>query len=137
MTTLPDELDPAEGERIRTLIVDDVPDLRRLIRLALERAGHFDVVDEAGDGHRAVELAGAHQPDLVILDVSMPVRDGLQALPDIRALCPNAKIVMLSGFEQARLGDTARSLGADHYLEKGITPRQLVDVLLRVMDGRN
>ena len=120
--------------RVRTLIVDDVPDLRRLIRIALERAGMFEVVDEAGDGAQGLELASRHDPELVILDVSMPVRDGMEILPELRAMCPNAKIVMLSGLEQARLGDMARALGADYYLEKGITPRQLVDVLLRVMD---
>ena len=120
----------------RTVLADDVFDLRFMVKLALERSGRFEVVAEAENGDEAVDLAKKHQPDLVLLDVSMPVKDGLEALPDIRTVSPNAKVVMLSGFEASRLAATAIASGAAAYLEKGIPPGELVSELLKVL-GRD
>ena len=117
----------------RIVLADDVFDLRFMVKLALERSGRFQVVAEAENGDEAVEMAEKHQPDLVLLDVSMPVKDGLEALPDIRTVSPKAKIVMLSGFEASRLAATALESGASAYLEKGIPPRELVEELLKVL----
>ena len=121
---------------VRTLLADDVFDLRFMVKLALERSGRFEVIAEAENGDQAVELAKQHQPELVLLDVSMPVKDGLEALPDIRSVSPNAKVVMLSGFEASRLASTALESGAAAYLEKGIPPNELVSELLKVL-GRD
>jgi DNA-binding NarL/FixJ family response regulator len=117
----------------RTLIVDDVFDLRFMVRLALERSGHFEIVAEAENGRDAVDLARQHLPDLVLLDISMPVLDGLQALPLVLEACNSCKVVMLSGFEAARLGPTALELGAVGYLEKGTPPHRLVEELLEIV----
>ncbi|HET7481418.1 MAG TPA: response regulator transcription factor [Actinomycetota bacterium] len=117
----------------RTILADDVFDLRFMVKLALERSGHFVVVAEAENGDEAVKMAEQHQPDLVLLDVSMPVKDGLEALPDIRTVSPEAKVVMLSGFEATRLSQVALEGGASAYLEKGIPPGQLVDELLKIL----
>jgi len=117
----------------RIVVADDVFDLRFMVKLALERSGRFQVVAEAENGDEAVAMAKQHQPDLVLLDVSMPVKDGLEALPDIRTVSPNAKIVMLSGFEASRLAATALESGASAYLEKGIPPGELVEELLKVL----
>ena len=119
----------------RVVVADDVVELRSLVRITLERSGHFEVVGEAGNGREAVEAAGMSHPDLVLLDISMPVMDGLEALPLIRVAAPDAVIVMLSGFSEARLGEDARAGGATAYLEKGVPPRELVRRLLEVMDG--
>ena len=121
------------GVPFRTVLADDVFDLRFMVKLALERSGRFQVVAEAENGDEAVAMAAQHQPDLVLLDVSMPVKDGLEALPDIRSVSPNAKVVMLSGFEASRLASTALQSGASAYLEKGIPPGELVDELLKVL----
>lgn len=112
--------------RYTVLLVDDVPDLRLLVRMALESSGDFNVVAEGEDGVEAVELAGLHQPDLVLLDVSMPRQDGLETLPKLLAASPNSKVIVLSGFQEERLGRVARDLGAVSYLEKGVPPVQLV-----------
>lgn len=108
------------------LLADDVPDLRLLVRMALETSGRFKVVAEAEDGVQAVELAGLHKPELVILDVSMPRQDGLESLPKILAASPDSKVIVLSGFEAERLASAAREMGAISYLEKGLPPAQLV-----------
>ena len=117
----------------RTVLADDVFDLRFMVKLALERSGRFQIVAEAENGDEAVQMAKQHQPDLVLLDVSMPVKDGLEALPDIRNVSPTTKVVMLSGFEASRLASTALESGASAYLEKGIPPGELVSELLKVL----
>lgn len=117
----------------RVLLVDDMVELRAMIRLTLERSGRFAVIGEAGDGQVAIELATEHQPDVVLLDVSMPVMDGLEALPHLRAVAPSAHVVMLSGFSETRLGADAAAGGATAYLEKGLTPQALVERLLEVV----
>jgi DNA-binding NarL/FixJ family response regulator len=125
---------------VRVLIVDDSEDLRFLMRMTLDRQAGFTVVAEAADGAQGVAAAAAHQPDVVLLDISMPVMDGLQALPLIRAECPAAKVVMLSAFE-ATSAAALQSLrmGAHGYIEKtGATARltrQLRDIVGRAASG--
>ena len=81
---------------VRTLLVDDRAELRAAIRMAMELDGHFTVVAEASDGREAIAAAAKHQPDLVVLDVMMPVMGGLQAMQGIRASAPRAGIVLLT-----------------------------------------
>ena len=108
-------------------------ELRQLIKLTLERSGRFEVVGQASNGREGVDVATAHEPDLVLLDISMPVMDGLEALPLICARVPSATVVMLSGFSEARLGAEAAAGGAAAYLEKGLAPDALVARLLEVL----
>src|SRR4051794_7974823 len=87
--------------------------------MALERTGHFEVVAQAENGREAVDAATAHEPDLVLLDIAMPVMDGLEALPLIRRTCPAAVVVMLSGFGASEMTGKALASGADGYIQKG------------------
>lgn len=123
----------ASAERIRVVLADDVDELRTLVRFALERTGRFRVVAEAANGAEAVDVAGEAQPDLLLLDISMPVMDGLEALPKVREASPGTVVVMLSGFSEDRLGAVTAGAGAAAYLEKGISPLVLVDRLLDIL----
>ncbi len=105
---------------LRVVIIDDTEDLRLLVRMALERNGGFEVVAEAADGADGVSAVEAAQPDLVLLDIAMPVMDGLQALPLIRQACPTAVVVMVSGFGDSNgMAQRAMALGAAGYIQKG------------------
>ena len=117
------------GHRDRVLIVDDAANLRELLTLLLEIEDDFEVVGTAADGEQAVAAALALQPDLVLLDLAMPVMDGLQALPLLRANVPAARIVIFSGFEHQALAEEAVKAGADAYIEKGTSVTHLVSEL--------
>jgi DNA-binding NarL/FixJ family response regulator len=125
----------SRGRRDRVLIVDDAANLRELLTLLLETEDDFEVIGTACDGEQALIVAEALQPDIVLLDLAMPVMDGMQALPQIRRRVPEAIIVIFSGFEQTALVDEALAAGADAYLEKGASVTQMVD-LLRELRGR-
>jgi signal transduction histidine kinase/CheY-like chemotaxis protein len=96
----------------------------------LQRDGRFEIVGEASNGVEAISLATDTRPDAVVLDLSMPVMDGLQALPEIRKLLPRGKIVVLSGFNASQMEREALALGADAYVEKGTAFGRLVTMLL-------
>lgn len=129
--------DPApvpEATRIRVLLVDDTADVRDLVRLVLTLDGRFEVVGEAGDGREAIDAATTLQPDAVVLDLAMPMMDGLQALPKIRRRVPGAKIVVLSGFARERMSEEVMALGADAYLEKGGSFKDLPPLMSRLCE---
>lgn len=109
------------------MIVDDVADYRELLRLCLPP--EFEVVGEASDGKEAVAAAMAQQPDAMILDISMPVMDGLQAIPEILELSPETRILVLSGFTEHSMSLRALDLGAHAYLEKGAKLEQIEKIL--------
>ncbi|MGN6605691.1 MAG: response regulator transcription factor [Jatrophihabitans sp.] len=116
--------DSATGEtptpHPRILIADDFQDVRMLLRLQLQRTGRFEVVGEAANGEEAVSRATELQPDVVLLDMSMPRMDGLEALPLIRDAVPNVRVLVLSGFDEGSMAQKALELGADGYIEKGL-----------------
>jgi DNA-binding NarL/FixJ family response regulator len=118
----------------RILIVDDHPLTRDALSSLLD-AGGFDVVGEAADGAAALELARSLQPDLVLLDLSMPGLDGLSALPRLRAAAPGCEVVVLtaSGTEDNLLA--AIRGGAAGYLLKSEPPERIVAFLRGVANG--
>jgi len=119
---------------LRTVIIDDTADLRDLLHLALDRGG-FDVVGEAGDGKAGIDVVRTERPDVVLLDLSMPVMDGLEALPTIRRTCPAAKIIVLSGFGATQMSERAMAQGADGYVQKGASLDSILDYVRDVTAG--
>ncbi|HZT66613.1 MAG TPA: response regulator transcription factor [Acidimicrobiales bacterium] len=111
------------------LLVDDEPDVRRMLAFFLESLG-FRVIGEAGDGDRALELLGSLQPDAVILDLQMAGLDGFEALPRVRRLAPETRIVVYSGHIPPGVDELAAALGADAVVRKG-SPLAEVEAALR------
>jgi DNA-binding NarL/FixJ family response regulator len=118
---------------IRVVLVDDDAELRQLLRIILRLEADFEVVAEAGDGKSAIAVTADQQPDLVLLDLQMPVMDGLEALPLIRQSAPDATVVVLSGFPSETMAGNALAAGATAYLSKGVAPAELVEELRQVM----
>jgi len=114
-------------------IVDDSEEVRALVRTRLELSGLFEIVGEGADGSDAIGLAYRHEPDLMLLDTSMPEMDGLEALPAILTLAPDTRVVMFTGFEEHVLADRARDLGAVDFVEKSVHIEDLPDRLWRVL----
>lgn len=124
------------AERPTIVLVDDSPELRALVGARLRASGLFDVVGEGADGGEAMMLAHEHCPDLMLLDTSMPVLDGLECLPLVLAVSPETKVVMYTGFSGHDLAERARQLGAADFVEKSVPLDVLVDRLWRqVADG--
>lgn len=104
---------------LRTVLVDDVADMRELLRLLLVRDGRFSIVGEAANGQEAIDVVAEASPDLIVLDVAMPVLDGIAALPRLREASPGTRIVMLSGFPAEDMERPSLEAGAVGYIEKG------------------
>jgi DNA-binding NarL/FixJ family response regulator len=114
---------------IRVLIIDDVPDLRAVIRLVIEADGRFEVVGEAGDGEEGVRLARALRPDVISLDIAMPKLDGMDAIPLIHEASPGVRIMVLSGFETDKMARQAIDRCATAFISKGVPPDEIVETL--------
>jgi len=115
------------------VVVDDSDEVRALVRTRLQLSGEFDIVGEGRDGSEAIGLAFKYEPDLLLMDTSMPTMDGLEALPAVLTLAPDTKVVIFTGFEERGLADAARELGASDFIEKSIRIGELADRLLRVI----
>ena len=120
-------------ELATVVLIDDSSEVRSLVRTRLELSGRFEVVGEGGDGADAIGLAFRHEPDLLLLDTSMPTMDGLEALPAVLTLSPDTRVVMFTGFEEQGLATAARELGAADFIEKSIRMNELPDRLLGVL----
>ncbi|MEY2423937.1 MAG: two-component system, NtrC family, nitrogen regulation response regulator NtrX [Acidimicrobiaceae bacterium] len=107
---------------MRVLICDDEPDIRLLFRTAFEREGA--VVDEASDGDECLRVASANCPDVVILDLMMPKRDGLSTLPMLRRQCPSSAVVVVTAHAAIDAFEVSRARGASACFDKlGFLPR--------------
>lgn len=111
------------GQRIRMLIADDHPHSRKGLRALLSTFSDVEVVCEAQDGREAVQLVEECQPDIVLMDIRMPIWDGIQATRQIKARWPEVRIIALSIRATSRAA--ALSAGADGFLLKGCASEEL------------
>lgn len=117
----------------RVLIVDDAADVRQLLRTALRFHGDFRVVGEAADGRSGILAAGATQPDVVVLDVSLPDLEGREVLTALRERAPRAKVVVYTGREAADAGEIADEV--DEVVMKDADLDHLVAILAELGSG--
>jgi DNA-binding NarL/FixJ family response regulator len=101
------------------LICDDNDAMRGLLRAIVDSAPTMRVVGEAADGNEAIVEAARLHPDVILLDLAMPKLSGFEALPELRRVAPDARIVVLSGFAGSSVAQQIIALGAAAYLEKG------------------
>jgi DNA-binding NarL/FixJ family response regulator len=124
-------------ERIRLLIADDHELFRRGLRMVLEDEDDIEIVDEAGDGEVAVELAREHAPDVVVMDVRMPGLSGIQAARRIKEEEPGTKILVLTiSDEEDDLYDAIKA-GANGYLLKEISIDEIANAVRSVHSGQS
>ena len=122
------------GSSIRVLIVDDIEPFREFLRLTLQDKLELQTIGEASDGEKAIELAQALQPDLILLDIGLPKLNGIEAARRIRELAPRSKIIFCSQESSVDIVQAAFSAGASGYVVKVDARSELpnaVDVVLR------
>lgn len=128
-------LENVEQKTVRTLIVDDHTLIRRGMKGQFTLEPGFIVVGEAGDGAQAIELAAQLQPDVVLMDIDMPVMDGITATQQIKSDRPATRILALSAFDNDTQVMGMLAAGADGYCLKNIEWEQLVAVIQLILQG--
>lgn len=120
----------------RVLIVDDVPQVRRELRTLLPLLDAIEIVGEADNGQSAIELAAALQPDAILIDVEMPILDGLAATRRIKQASPATRIIILSIHNDAAVRAQAQSAGADDFVDKGAPLSALLQAIQTISTDR-
>ena len=120
---------------IRVMLVDDHPITRRGLREVLEDSDGFDVVALAADGEEAVTRAEETRPDIVVMDVMMPKKDGVEACRDILDLLPDTKVLMLTASTEDDAVIEAIAAGAAGFVQKYLGSDELVNAIRKVAGG--
>ena len=115
----------------RVVVADDIEDVRWLLRATLNADSRFDVVGEAGDGREAVAVVSLTQPDVVVLDLSMPTMDGLDAAIEIGRVSPETKVVIYSAVGERAVAAATQAAGIAAFVKKGATRSEITDAVAR------
>jgi DNA-binding NarL/FixJ family response regulator len=118
------------SERVKVVIADDQRLFAEALEAILSTDGRIDVVGRALDGRGAVALAREHQPDVVLMDIAMPVMDGIDATRAIRSELPETRVIVLTGSAATQDVDRARTAGASGYVTKDQIAGDLVRAIL-------
>lgn len=119
----------SDKRKPRVLLVDDEAHVRLYVRTVVTSLG-FEVIAEAGDGWQALELFAQHAPDLILLDLNMPVMDGVTTLKALRQKSEQVAIVMLTSLASLEVVEECLDLGADYHLRKDLPVSELRQELL-------
>ncbi|MXX53080.1 MAG: response regulator transcription factor [Dehalococcoidia bacterium] len=126
----------SSADRTKVVVVDDHPIMRNGLKDALEASGRLEVVGQAGDGEEAVRTAEELGPQVIVMDVMMPHKDGIDACREIMELLPDTRVLMLTASTEMDAVIDAVAAGATGYLQKYSQPDELVDAVLDVARGR-
>src|SRR4030042_780396 len=124
-----------QSARTKIVLADDHPLLRKALKDLLEKETDFAIVGEAGDGEEAVKLATEISPDVVIMDISMPNLDGLQATQQIKARCPNVAVLVLTVHTDDECILEILQAGAAGYIIKSAFGDEVVQAVRSVVTG--
>lgn len=116
----------------KILLVDDAAFMRMMLKTTLTQAGYTDIF-EAEDGVKAVELYNAEKPDLVFMDITMPNKDGLETLKEIKASDPKATVVMCSAMGQETMVMDAIKSGAKDFIVKPFKPERILSTVKKII----
>lgn len=116
------------------LLVDDEPHIRKFVSLVLRQLG-APQLREAGNGDEAIAIYQAEQPDLVLLDISMPVMDGLETLKRLKQIDPDCVVVMLTSMVNRQSVDQALALGAANYIRKDTPKDEIARALTETIEA--
>ena len=125
----PSPVNKSDNPIIRILIVDDMPQVRQELHMLLQLTNGLDVVGEAGNGKEAVQQSELLHPDVVIMDLEMPIMDGLQATQEIKRRRLAKRVVILSVHSKPEDLLNARQAGADDFIQKGAPYTTLIQTL--------
>ena len=125
----------SSSDRIKAMVVDDHPIMRNGLRDALEASGRLEVVGDAEDGEEAVRTVEELGPDVIVMDVIMPNKDGIDACREIMDLLPDTRVLMLTASSEMDAVIEAIAAGATGYLQKYSGPEELVEAVLAVACG--
>jgi len=120
---------------IRILLADDHSIVRAGLRRIIEDSGDIEVIAEAADGHEAVQKAHETQPDVAVIDISMPIMDGLEVISQLHHYYPKMPILILTMHEEEQYVFRAISAGAKGYITKRSAPEQMVNAIRKVHAG--
>jgi len=126
----------SEMSRIRVLIVDDHAVVRNGLKTVLRIFDDLELVGEASNGKEALEICQQERPDVVLMDLMMPVMDGAEATKAIRKRCPQMQVIALTSFKERELVQGALEAGAIGYLLKNVSTEELVDAIRAAHTGK-
>jgi DNA-binding NarL/FixJ family response regulator len=124
------------GNRYRVILADDHALVRRGLKLILEESSNLEIAAEVGDGLELLSVLQKINPDLIVLDVSMPNLRGIEAIPEIRRIRPNAKVLMLTMHKEEDYLYQAISAGANGYLLKEDAEKELFSAIEHIKNGK-
>jgi two-component system chemotaxis response regulator CheY len=117
---------------LKILIVDDSPLIHSLLRKTLEKNGH-EVCGDAKNGKEAVELFQKLNPEVIFMDITMPIMDGMEASKNIKTINPKANIIMLSAMGDEEIREEAKNLGIDIFLKKPFNDYMIISAISKVV----
>ena len=118
---------------IRLLVADDAPFIREIVRFVAEKNG-IEIVGEAQDGQEAIEMALAYKPDVILMDIIMPNKSGIEATKELMEQRPQSRVIACSTVDQELMVMRALEAGCCSYLTKPFKPEELLNVIRKSLD---